>query len=265
MSCTPGHLPVKAALRAVLVKLPYLSELGVTAVELMPVSEFPGARNWGYDGVDLYAPHSAYGGPNGLKAFVDAAHGAGLAVVLDVVYNHLGPEGNYLAEFGPYFTDQYRTPWGPAINFDGPGSDGVRRFFIDNALYWLTEYHIDALRLDAIHGIYDFSAFHILAELSDRFHQEAARLGRAGVPDRRKRSKRRSRHPTARQWRPWPGCPMARRIPPLRQFGAYRSEPRISGWLRQDQADPESSTDGFVYDGIYSRYRQRRFGSSSRQ
>jgi maltooligosyltrehalose trehalohydrolase len=144
----------------------------------MPVAEFPGGRNWGYDGVDLYAPHSAYGGPEGLKTLVNACHQAGLAVVLDVVYNHVGPEGNYLSEFGPYFTDQYRTPWGRAMNYDGPGSDGVRRFVIDNALYWLTEYHIDALRLDAIHGIFDFSALHILAELRDRFHEQAAHLGR---------------------------------------------------------------------------------------
>jgi maltooligosyltrehalose trehalohydrolase len=159
-------------------KLEHLKNLGVTAVELMPVGEFPGSRNWGYDQVDLYAPHSAYGGPDGLKTFVNACHQAGLAVILDVVYNHVGPEGNYLAEFGPYFTDQYRTPWGRTINYDSAGSDGVRRFVIENALYWLTEYHIDALRLDAIHGIFDFSVRHILAELRDRFHEQAAALGR---------------------------------------------------------------------------------------
>jgi len=159
-------------------KLDHLRELGITAIELMPVAEFPGSRNWGYDGVDLYAPHSVYGGPDELKKLVNACHRAGLAVVLDVVYNHVGPEGNYLSEFGPYLTDQYRTPWGRAMNYDGPGSDGVRRFVIDNALYWLTEYHIDGLRLDAIHTIFDFSALHILAELRDRFHEQAAHLGR---------------------------------------------------------------------------------------
>src|SRR5579871_216098 len=159
-------------------KIPYLKELGITAIELMPVAEFAGSRNWGYDGVDLFAPHSAYGGPEGLKALVNACHRAGIAVVLDVVYNHFGPEGNYVSEFGPYFTDRYRTPWGPAINYDGPGSDGVRRFVIDNALYWMTEFHIDALRLDAIHGIYDHSPVHILTELAECFHEQAARLNR---------------------------------------------------------------------------------------
>src|SRR5712664_3829068 len=158
--------------------LPGLADLGITALQLMPIAEFPGSRNWGYDGVHLFAPQSTYGGPRGLRRLVDACHARGLSVFLDVVYNHLGPEGNYLAEYGPYFTDRYRTPWGSAINYDGPGSDTVRRFVIDNALYWLTEYHIDALRLDAIHGIFDFSARHILAELAERFHQEADWLGR---------------------------------------------------------------------------------------
>jgi len=159
-------------------RLPYLRDLGVTAIELMPVAAFPGERNWGYDGVFLYAPHVAYGGPDGLKRLVDACHAHGLALFLDVVYNHLGPEGNYVGDFGPYFTDRYRTPWGDALNFDGADSDEVRRFFVDNALTWLTEYHVDGLRLDAIHGIYDFSARPILQELADAFHAEAARAGR---------------------------------------------------------------------------------------
>src|SRR5436305_228219 len=131
----------------------------------MPVAEFPGTRNWGYDGVHLFAPQSSYGGPHGLQRLVDACHAHGLACVLDVVYNHVGPEGNYLPDFAPYFTARYRSAWGEALNFDGPDSDGVRRFFIDNALYWLREYHIDALRLDAIHGIFDFSAEHVLAQM----------------------------------------------------------------------------------------------------
>lgn len=158
--------------------LPELKRLGVTAIELMPVAEFPGGRNWGYDGVHLYAPQSTYGGPDGLRRLVNAAHAAGLAVVLDCVYNHLGPEGNYLGQFGPYFTDTYRTPWGKAVNFDGPESDEVRRFVIDNALYWITEFHIDGLRLDATHGIFDFGARHVLRELSDAVHEHAAALGR---------------------------------------------------------------------------------------
>ncbi|MGB9081719.1 MAG: malto-oligosyltrehalose trehalohydrolase [Desulfuromonadaceae bacterium] len=159
-------------------RLDYLVDLGITAVELMPVAQFPGERNWGYDGTFPFAPQNSYGGPDGLKRLVDACHARGLAVILDVVYNHLGPEGNYLHGFGPYFTDRYRTPWGDAVNFDGPDSDPVRSYFISNALHWITEYHIDALRLDAIHGIYDFSALHILRELAESVHRQGAALGR---------------------------------------------------------------------------------------
>jgi maltooligosyltrehalose trehalohydrolase len=163
---------------AAIQRLPYLRDLGVTAIELMPVAQFPGRRNWGYDGASPYAPQYSYGGPDGLRRLVDAAHAANLAVYLDVVYNHLGPEGNYMAEFGPYFTDRYTTPWGLAVNFDGPESDEVRRYFIDNALYWVTEYHIDGLRLDAVQAIYDFGARHLLEELSTAVHAEAALLNR---------------------------------------------------------------------------------------
>ena len=159
-------------------RLPELRALGITAVELMPVASFPGRRNWGYDGVHLYAPQQSYGGPDGLKCFVNAAHGLGIGVVLDVVYNHVGPEGNYLNQFGPYFTDVYRTPWGRAVNYDGRGSDEVRRWAHDNALYWLIEYHMDALRLDAVHGIFDFGALAFLEELSDEVHGLGRRLGR---------------------------------------------------------------------------------------
>ena len=158
--------------------LDYLVELGITALELMPVAQFPGERNWGYDGTFPFAPQNSYGGPDGLKRLVDACHARGLAVTLDVVYNHLGPEGNYLHGFGPYFTDRYRTPWGDAVNFDGPDSDAVRSYFISNALHWITEYHIDALRLDAIHGIYDFSARHILQELAEAVHLQGTVLRR---------------------------------------------------------------------------------------
>ncbi len=163
---------------AAISRLDYLCELGITAVELMPVAQFPGKRNWGYDGTYPFAPQNSYGGPDGLQRLVDACHQRGLAVILDVVYNHLGPEGNYLHGFGPYFTDRYRTPWGDAINFDGPESDPVRHYFIANALNWITEYHIDALRLDAIHGIYDFSALHILQELAEAVHRQGEALGR---------------------------------------------------------------------------------------
>jgi maltooligosyltrehalose trehalohydrolase len=158
--------------------LDHLVDLGITAVELLPVAEFSGERNWGYDGVDLFAPHHAYGGPAGFKRFVDACHTRGLGVVLDVVYNHLGPEGNYLSRFGPYFTDFYVTPWGQAVNCDQRGSHEVRRFVIDNALMWLRDYHVDGLRLDAIHAIVDTSAVHILEQLSCEVEELAAEVGR---------------------------------------------------------------------------------------
>ena len=159
-------------------RLDHLVNLGVTHVELMPVAAFPGRRGWGYDGVDLYAPHEAYGGPNGLKRLVDACHARGLAVLLDVVYNHLGPSGNYLGQYGPYFTDRYATPWGQAVNLDGPDSDEVRRFVCDNALMWLRDYHIDGLRLDAVHALLDTSAVHLLEQLAGEVDVLEAQLGR---------------------------------------------------------------------------------------
>jgi len=173
-----GTFTPQGTFDGVITRLDYLCDLGITAVELMPVAQFPGERNWGYDGTYPFAPQNSYGGQDGLQRLVDACHCRGLAVILDVVYNHLGPEGNYLHGFGPYFTDRYRTPWGEAVNFDGPDSDPVRHYFIANALYWISEYHIDALRLDAIHGIYDFSALHILQELAGAVHRQGAALGR---------------------------------------------------------------------------------------
>jgi maltooligosyltrehalose trehalohydrolase len=152
----------------------YLADLGVTHVELMPLATFPGRRGWGYDGVDLYAPLPAYGTPAQLVRFIEECHRRGLAVLLDVVYNHLGPDGNYLGCYGPYFTDRVKTPWGEAINYDGAWSDEVRRFFIDNALMWLRDYHFDGLRLDAVHAIFSFEATHILEELG----AAVRRLGR---------------------------------------------------------------------------------------
>jgi maltooligosyltrehalose trehalohydrolase len=156
----------------------HLAATGVTAVELMPIAEFPGTRNWGYDGVFPYAVHHAYGGPAGLRRFVENCHARGLAVILDVVYNHLGPEGNYLREFGPYFTDRHRTPWGDAVNFDGPGSDEVRRYFGGNAMMWLEEFGVDALRIDAVHGIVDTTARPFLMELAEAKQELTERLGR---------------------------------------------------------------------------------------
>jgi len=159
-------------------RLEHLVSLGIDAVEVMPVAEFSGDRGWGYDGADLFAPHHAYGGPEGFKAFVDACHAAGLGVVLDVVYNHLGPAGNYLAAYGPYFSERYQTHWGAAVNFDAAGSLEVRRFVVDNALMWLGDYHCDGLRLDAVHAIFDGSARHILEQLADEVDALSAGVGR---------------------------------------------------------------------------------------
>ena len=259
-----GTFTSEGTFEGAITRIRALKELGITALELMPVAEFPGSRNWGYDGADLYAPHSAYGGPCGLKKLVNACHCEGLAVVLDVVYNHLGPEGNYLAEFGPYFTNRYHIPWGDAVNFDGPGSDGVRRFFIENALYWLTEYHIDALRLDAINTIFDFGAVHILAELGQRFHQQAERLGRQA-------------------WIIAESDLNDVRVIRPRSVGGYGLDAQwhdefhhtvVSYLTRLDrgylhgfgrlQDIRKAITEGYVYDGCYSPYRDRRYGSSSR-
>ncbi|HET6965515.1 MAG TPA: malto-oligosyltrehalose trehalohydrolase [Acidimicrobiales bacterium] len=159
-------------------RLGHLTDLGVDAVEILPVASFAGDRGWGYDGVGLYAPHRAYGGPEGLKRLVDACHQAGMAVVLDVVYNHLGPSGNYLSEFGPYFSEAHRTNWGDGVNLDGRGSDEVRRYFIDNALMWLADYHIDGLRLDAVHALADDSAVHFLEQLSQEVSSLSAHVRR---------------------------------------------------------------------------------------
>lgn len=173
-----GTYTPEGTFRGLISRLEALAELGVTALELMPVAQFPGARNWGYDGVFPYAVQDSYGGADGLRLLVDACHALGLAVVLDVVYNHLGPEGNVLGRFGPYLTDRYQTPWGAALNMDGRGSDEVRRFFIGNALEWFEWYHVDALRLDAIQAIVDCSAVPFLRELAQATEALADRLGR---------------------------------------------------------------------------------------
>ncbi|MFP5228989.1 MAG: malto-oligosyltrehalose trehalohydrolase [Acidobacteriota bacterium] len=162
-------------------KLDALCDLGVTHVELMPVNAFPGVQGWGYDGVDLFAPHEPYGGPEALRRFVNACHAKGLAVLLDVVYNHLGPSGNYLAKFGPYFTHAHHTPWGDAVNLEGRGSHEVRRFFCDNALMWLRDYHFDGLRLDAVHAYIDRSAIHFMEQLGAEVRALEAYTGRSYV------------------------------------------------------------------------------------
>lgn len=150
-------------------QLPKLKELGITAIELLPLAQCPGAWNWGYDGVNIFAPSNNYGSPDELKALVNACHELGIAVLLDVVYNHLGPEGNYLRDFGPYFSDKHHTPWGEAFNFDGSHNQNVRQFILDNVRYWIEEFHLDGLRLDAVHFMFDDSDSHILQEIAQQF------------------------------------------------------------------------------------------------
>ncbi|HEX2053291.1 MAG TPA: malto-oligosyltrehalose trehalohydrolase [Actinomycetota bacterium] len=173
-----GTFSAEGTFDGAIAHLPHLVDLGVDGVELLPVAEFSGTRGWGYDGVDLFAPHSAYGGPEGLKRLVDACHAHGIGVVMDVVYNHLGPAGNYLPQYGPYFSDRHQTNWGDAFNYDGPLSGEVRRLVVDNALMWLRDYHIDGLRLDAVHAIVDDSAVHLLEQMAEEVWALSAHLGR---------------------------------------------------------------------------------------
>ncbi len=260
-----GAFTQKGTFEAIIPMLDYLKhDLGVTALELMPVAQFPGERNWGYDGTYLYAPQNSYGGSEGLKRLIHACHQKGLSFILDVVYNHLGPEGNYLGDFGPYFTDRYKTPWGPAINFDGPGSDEVRKFFVDNALYWITEYHMDGLRMDAIHGIFDFSAKHILEDIREAVHREAKRLGRRVVviaesdlnDVRLINPPSKGGYGLDAQW----NDDLHHCLHVLltgEQNGYYQDFGEFNQLLKALQ-------EGFVYSGEYSPYRRRRHGSSSK-
>jgi maltooligosyltrehalose trehalohydrolase len=241
-----------------------LLDLGITAVELMPVAQFSGSRNWGYDGVFPHAVQDTYGGPADLRRFVAECHRRGLAVILDVVFNHVGPEGNVLAEFGPYFTDRYRLPWGQAINFDGPGSDEVRRYFLGSAVAWLEDFGVDALRLDAIHTILDFSARPFLRDLSDEVDRLSARLGRplylvaeSDLNDARYVT------PADRggiglhaQW----NDDLHHALHALltgEQGGYYLDFGKVEHLAR-------AYTDGFVYQGQHSAFRDRRHGNSSR-
>lgn len=259
-----GTLTPQGTFDAIIGELDRLKDLGITALELMPVAQFPGARNWGYDGVFPFAAQSSYGGVAGLHHLVDACHRRGLAVVLDVVYNHLGPEGNYLGQFAPYFTTRYQTPWGPALNFDGAASDEVRRYFIANALYWLRELHFDALRLDAIHGIVDTSALPFLAELQAAVEQESERLGRrlwlfaeSDLNDVRVlRSPEEGGFGMPAQWND--DFHHALHVELTGERGGYYLD--YTGL--EDLAT--ALRNGFVYSGQYSRHRQRRHGNSSR-
>ena len=248
---------------AAIARIPDLQELGITAVELMPVAASPGERNWGYDGVYPYAVQANYGGPSGLRRFVDACHEAGIAVVLDVVYNHLGPEGNYLRDFGPYFTARHRTPWGEAINYDGPRSAGVRHYFLQNALYWITEYRIDALRLDATDTIYDLSPTHFLEELATAVSERAEALNRRiyTIAESAANDARWIRCPEQggfgldAQWNDDHHHALHRMLTGERQ-GYYQDYPHISQLAK-------GLREGFIYTGEYSAYRKRAHGSAS--
>jgi maltooligosyltrehalose trehalohydrolase len=249
---------------AVIPFLDYLKDVGITAVELMPVAQFPGTRNWGYDGVFPFAAQNSYGGPEGLKKLVNACHQRGLAVILDVVYNHLGPEGNYLPDFGPYFTERYKTPWGSALNFDGPFSDEVRQFFIQNALYWLVDCHFDALRLDAVHAILDYSPITFLEDLGVAVHAEAERLHRrmfliaesAANDARLVRERERGGYGLDAQWNDeFHHC--------LRTLLTGEKGGYYSDYGRFDQLT-KAYREGFTYSGEYSEFRGHRHGSSSR-
>ncbi len=247
---------------AIIPHLDALAELGITTIELMPVAQFPGTRNWGYDGTYPYAAQNSYGGPLGLQRLVDAAHARGLAVALDVVYNHLGPEGNYLGVYGPYFTSRYKTPWGEAINFDGPDSDAVRRFFIDNALYWLESFHIDALRLDAVHGIFDFSANHFLAELQAEVASLSQRLGRqihliaeSNLNDARLlHSAEKGGYNLDAQWND-DFHHSVHTLLTREQTGYYADFGKLSNLA-------DTLKNGWCYSGQYSAFRRRRHGNS---
>lgn len=240
-----------------------LRALGVTAIELMPVAEFPGQRNWGYDGVHLYAPQQSYGGPDGLRRLVDAAHRTGLAVILDVVYNHLGPEGNYLDAFGPYFTEAYRTPWGRALNYDGAESDEVRAWVLDNARQWIRDYHLDGLRLDAVHGIFDRGAVPLLQEIADVVHAEGEAAGRDTVciaesdlnDPRLIREKAVGGHGLDAQWADDFHHAVHALLTGERE--GYYADFGDVGAVAQALREP------FVYAGQYSPHRRRRHGAPS--
>jgi maltooligosyltrehalose trehalohydrolase len=259
----PGTFTPEGTYYSAAAKLDDLRALGVNAVSLMPAAQFPGSRNWGYDGAYPFAVQDSYGGPDGLKALVDAAHSREMAVVLDVVYNHLGPEGNYIREFGPYFTDRYRTPWGDALNFDGAWSDFVRNHFIQNALMWAAVYHIDGLRLDAVHAIYDFSARPFLAELAERLDELSSEIERplyviseSDLNDSRVLRPRENKgfgHHA--QWcddfhHSLHSLLTGERIGYYADFGGME---HLAG----------AYAEGFVYDGRYSTFRKRRHGDSA--
>jgi maltooligosyltrehalose trehalohydrolase len=256
-----GTFTAQGTFDAATEKLDYLVELGVTHIEMMPVAAFEGRHGWGYDGVALFAVHEPYGGPDGLKRLVNAAHAKGLAVLLDVVYNHFGPSGNYTGKFGPYVTDSHRTPWGGAVNLEDAGSNEVRRFFLDNALMWLRDYHIDGLRLDAVHAFVDRSAIHFLEQLSSEVEMLEAELVRrlvliakSDLNDPRVVTPREAGgHGIDAQWSDDFHHALFAVLCPKERGGYYAD----FGSLAQLAKALERT---FVYDGIYSGYRRRIHG-----
>lgn len=255
-----GTFTPEGTFDGVVQRLAYLQDLGISHIELMPISSFSGSRGWGYDGVALYAPQEAYGGPEGLKRLVEACHLAGIGVILDVVYNHFGPEGNHLEAFGPYLSERHRVPWGKAVNFDGPQSDAVRRFFWGNARMWFEDYHVDGLRLDAVHAILDTSAVHILEEFSREAAVLENSLGRhlfliaeSNLNDPcLVGSREAGGYGIHAQW----SDDFHHALHVLltgEQEGYYADFGRLGDLAK-------ALTSGFVYDGRYSRYRMRRHG-----
>ncbi|MGE0757200.1 MAG: malto-oligosyltrehalose trehalohydrolase [Pirellulaceae bacterium] len=245
-------------------RLDELRELGVNCIEVMPVAQFPGHRGWGYDGVYPYAVQQSYGGPEELARLVDACHTAGLAILLDVVYNHLGPEGNYLSEFGPYFTSRYGTPWGAAWNYDAEGSDHVRAYVLDNVRYWLREFHFDGLRLDAVQEIHDESAKHILQEIQEVADEESARLGRVLhiIAESNQNDVKLLREPAHggyglnAQWSDDFHHTVHTLLTGERDgyYSDFGDPPQLAQAINQ----------AFVYDGQYSSYRRRHYGTSAK-
>ena len=259
-----GTFTQEGSFEAIIPRLSHLKELGVNAIELMPVAQFPGNRNWGYDGVFPFAVQNSYGGPMGLKMLVNACHVRGISVILDVVYNHIGPEGNYLQDFAPYFSQKYHTYWGPAINFDAPYSSEVRNYFIQNALFWFRCYHIDALRLDAVHAIFDMSAKHFLQELSEAAEAFSAAEGRkryliaeSNLNDVRIiRPKEQYGYGIDAQW-----CDDFHHALHALLTGEREGYYKDFGTIEHMRGAVQS---GFYYDWKYSHYRKTYFGSSTR-
>lgn len=257
-----GTFTPEGTLEAIIPRLDELKGLGINAIELMPLSQFPGDRNWGYDGVFPFAVQNSYGGPEGLKKLVNECHKKDVSVILDAVYNHFGPEGNYISEFGPYFTEMYKGPWGSAINFDGPGSDNVREFFIENALHWFRHYHIDALRLDAVHAILDFSAIPFLKALSNRVREFSKKSGRRhyliAECDRNDSSIAGNGGCSTGLDAQW--CDdfhhSVHALLTGERTGYYADFGKVRHLVK-------SLNEGYAYTGQYSAYRQRRFGSPS--